>query len=447
MLESSQAGKAVQRAMISAALCASTLFTGAQAFAQTNDPIVFSFVAVGDSRQDPKAPDPTTLLAVNPATGSGAPSTTGTLLPQDAQWLQNTKAWSRILRTVQTQKANLLFLNGDMIMGYGRAIVPTAWQSNPPTQSEVASSDLVQFYTQYAYWRGMVSHLMETGTYVLPVAGNHEVQCNSANQPAGTANCRSGKSAYVENEDAYRANMGDLINDLQTNVRFQNVVGAPARNVTGLSAATAPNSTTDTIATNQAQLSYSFDVATAGGLLHFAVINTDPVGNDSHAPTGWLSADFANAKARGAAKFFVFGHKPAFTYNYLAGTGGTVAAGGLDVDANARNAFWSVITKYKATYFTGHEHIMQIDQHADATNTYPGTPYQVLVGSGGSPFEYKLIGPCPSCVEPTFTKASDRYYAWATVRVHQSGAVSLEAYGFNDSYGPTQLLQSISNLQ
>ena len=47
------------------------------------DPVVFSFATVGDNRQDLKSPDPTVLLAVDPNTGEGGPSLTGTLLPQD----------------------------------------------------------------------------------------------------------------------------------------------------------------------------------------------------------------------------------------------------------------------------------------------------------------------------------------------------------------------------
>jgi hypothetical protein len=33
------------------------------------------------------------------------------------------------------------------------------------------------------------------------------------------------------------------------------------------------------------------------------------------------------------------------------------------------------------------------------------------------------------------------------VQIHQSGAVTLTANGFNDAFGPTQLLYSIPNLQ
>lgn len=439
-----------RRPLVSAMSAGIALFSAMSAQAQTNDPVVFSFATVGDTRQDPSKPDPTTKLAVNPSTGAGAPSTTGSLLPQDAMWLQNSKAWSRILRTVQSEKANMLFVNGDMIMGYGRAAVPSAWTTTPPASpSAVVNSDLVKFYTQYAYWRGMVANSFETGTYVMPVPGNHETQCNSSvSTNTGASACASGKFAYVENENAWRVTMGDLIGDLSTNLRFSGVTGAKAQNVTGLTSSTAPTAATDSrISTDQSDLSYSFDISTSAGILHFAVINTDATGYDSHAPTGWLSTDFANAKARGANKFFVFGHKAAFTYNYAAATGGSVAAGGLDVDATARNAFWQVILQYKATYFSGHEHVPHIQQYADPTNTVTGSAWQVLVGSGGSPFDDAMVG-CPSaCAEPTLTNPTDRTYAWALVQVHASGAVSLNAYGFSDTFGPTQMFQSIPTLQ
>jgi hypothetical protein len=192
-------------------------------------------------------------------------------------------------------------------------------------------------------------------------------------------------------------------------------------------------------------------------LLHFAVINTDPAGADATAPADWLASDFAAAKTRGAAKYFVFGHKAAFTYDYAAVTGGNVnpplsnnpGPGGLDANFNAqnvptyRNTFWSIITQYGATYFSGHEHTVNVAQYPDPTGTYQGSPYQVIVGSGGSPFDDKLVGTCsttnpPGCVEPKLTNPYDRYYAWATVSVHASGRVSLQVSGFNDQFGPVQ---------
>ena len=74
------------------------------------DDVVLSFATVGDSREE-----------------AGA----AYLTPQDKIWLQNTKAWSRIMRSVEEQKSKLLVFNGDMIMGYGlavpiRATVPTS---------------------------------------------------------------------------------------------------------------------------------------------------------------------------------------------------------------------------------------------------------------------------------------------------------------------------------
>jgi hypothetical protein len=413
------------------------------------DQVVFSFATVGDSRQDPNSPDPTTLL----------PNNAGVLLPQDHQFLQNTKAFSRILRSVKSERVNLFIENGDIIMGYGRAAVPSAWSAAAPaTPAAAVGSDLVRFYTQFAYWRGMVADLFETGTYVLPVPGNHESQCSSSVTTNGAYNamtnpsgCTSGKHAYPENEDAYRANVGDMIGDLGAgaNLRFQSVTGKAPLNATGLTAATAPTASAGNgpINSDQSKMSYSFDVSTSAGLLHFAIINTDPTGADSTAPADWLDSDLAAAQSRGAMKYFVFGHKPAFTYNYVPTPGTPVTGAGLDANLPLRNAFWKTIAKFGATYFCGHEHVFNISQNADPTGTYGGTPYQVLVGSGGSPFDDKLAGTCPACAEPALNAPTDRYYAWAVVRVYRSGAVSLKAWGFDDAFGPTKLLVSVPALQ
>jgi len=463
------------------------------AAAQADDPVIFSFATVGDSRTDPGKPDATTLLAnPSPTTEGGAPSLTGTILPQDNEWVQNTLAFGQILSGIQSQNPNLLFFNGDMIFGYGRPTLPTAWANGKPnswTTAQTVSPDTIFEYVQYAYWRGMVANLFLTGTYVMPVPGNHETQCSYSAEPYSSSspnpNCNTaaqgnltGKTAYADNENMFRFNMGDLVQDLVTNLRFSNVSGFYAQNVTGLTQATAPAASTNNgpITGNQAELTYSFDIqAQPGLLLHFAVINTDPSGADSTAPTDWLAADFAAAHARGAAHFFVFGHKPAFTYNYAAATGGNInppttnspGPGGLDANYVTvgtcpactytepyRNAFWELITQYGATYFSGHEHTVNVAQYADPTGTYVGTPYEVVVGSGGSPFDDKLVGTCsaahpPGCTEPTLTNPFDRYYAWATVSVHQSGNVSMTVHGFSDTFGPTQdlTLYDVASLQ
>jgi hypothetical protein len=359
-----------------------------------HDSTVLSFATVGDSRQDPTSPDATTL----PLSG------------QDAYWLQNSKAWSRIMSSVQKQHAKLLVFNGDMIMGYGNTVLPTSSQNT--SIAGILGSDLVRTYREYAFWRGMIAPLMEAGTYVVPVPGNHEVQYKAG-----------GKKANADNENAWRANMGDLI--LDTN-RFNALFGeTPANAVTGDTRVAGDNITTD-----QSKLTYSFDFHGS----HFAIVNTDPTNNDAHAPALWLAQDLAAAKARGNTHFFVFGHKPAFTYYY--GKAPTsplpTAASGLDNDTTARNAFWAVIEQYGATYFCGHEHIYNFSQPTAATG---GSAWQILVGSGGSPFEAK----------PTDTtiNVTDRYYAWAKVDVRKSGKVKITGYGFNDQFGSTHTLQSI----
>ncbi len=365
------------------------------------DPVVLTFSTVGDSRQDPVSFDPTT----------------GPLTGQDKLWLQNTKAWSRILRTVQSQKSNLLFSNGDMIHAYGLSGFgytsslsgsSIAGPAAPATVSDIVNSDLVKSYQQYAFWRGMVAPVMETGTYIVPVPGNHEVQCKAC-----------GKIAKVENENAWRANMGDLIIDT---ARFKSIVGTDATHVNVQN-----NAAFDGLSTDQSQLSYSFDV----GNSHFTVVNTDPVGKDNVAPAAWLASDMGSASARGAKHFFVFGHKPAYTYYFGTNTPApNPGVAGLDKVPASRDAFWNVVEQYGATYFCGHEHEFNMAQPK-------GGAWQVLVGSGGSPFDAKFG-------ETTLNPATDRTYAWVTVKVRTSGKVEMAAYGFSDSYGATQVLKQVT---
>ncbi len=370
------------------------------------DPVILSFSTVGDSRQDsdPASVDPTNL----PLSG------------QDAIWLQNTKAWSRIIDSINEQESHLLFFNGDMIMGYGYA-GPTKTNS----VSDVVNSDLMKFYRQYGFWRGTVAGLMEKGTYVVPVAGNHEVQWKKTPVSGGTA-----KLAHQVNEDAWRANMADLILD---DTRFQSLFGElPTNKSVGDNRAPGDGKAGPLLDTDQSKLTYSFDFHGS----HFVVINTDPVGNDTHAPVNWLRSDLLAAQARGVQHTFVFGHKPAFTYFY----GSVIPTppalplpskpAGLDADMPARDAFWDVIEQFGTTYFCGHEHIFNMMQPR-------GKAWQVLVGSGGSPFE---AGPDDATTHPK----TDRTYAWATVSIYKSGKVKVRAYGFDDHFGPTRLLQSVT---
>ena len=335
------------------------------------DPVVLSFATVGDSR-------------VDAATAQTR---------QDLLFLQNTKALARIFREVAAAKPTALFFNGDMIMGY--------------------TNDVAIINRQYAYWRGMAAQLMESGTYVFPVSGNHEMQFKGKD-----ADGKSTKIARTENEQTWRDNMGDLIVDV---ARFKAVTGKDA---SAFDAANAPAvGGPDQIRTEQSQLSYSFDV----GSSHFAVINTDPVGNDGHGPAHWLDEDFARAKARGATHFFAFGHKPAYTYFYKP----SIEVDGMDIYPDNAAAFWSVIERYHGAYFCGHQHIFNAQQPALAKG---GSAWQVMVGSGGSPFSAK----------PGDTRnPQDRMVAWALVRVHASGKVQVDVYGFDEHGGKTAHLKSL----
>ncbi len=123
----------------------------------TTDPVVLTFSTVGDSRQDPQNIDPSVKQNAQVGVGNcsvpfNVSSNTTGLVPnpglsgQDCKWLQNSAAWSRIMRTIQSQKANLLFFNGDMIMGYGKAGVPVTRNSTGVSEAAITSpaiSDII----------------------------------------------------------------------------------------------------------------------------------------------------------------------------------------------------------------------------------------------------------------------------------------------------------------
>jgi hypothetical protein len=91
--------------------------------AQSNDPIVLSLSTVGDSRQDPTNPDPTTL----PLSG------------QDQIWLQNTKAWSRIgdaLKSLASKLSDNPRLAGGMDLMVGMSLLQVAIDGLSPVSSD-----------------------------------------------------------------------------------------------------------------------------------------------------------------------------------------------------------------------------------------------------------------------------------------------------------------------
>lgn len=339
--------------------------------AAADDPLLFTFATVGDCRHDPEAAG---------------------ITAQDRIWLQNTRVLARILREIETQKPHALFFNGDMIHGYS-------------TNRQVLDR-------QYAFWRGMVAGLAEHGVCVIPVPGNHEVQLKTK-----LSNGEVVKAAHEPCEIAWRENMGDLI--LDTNRWLAAHHAAP----TAWSVEHTPRIGQDGVQTDQRRLSYSFDFVG----LHFAVINTDAVGADSHAPVTWLADDLAAAQQRGVKRQFVFGHKMAFTYHY----NDKVKPKGIDVFPENQREFWALMEKFHATYFCGHAHIYHSVRPKAQSS---GHAWQVIVGAGGSPFEAK---PGESL------NPNDRQYSWALVEVHRSGRVAMEVYGFDEHLGPTHALERI----
>jgi hypothetical protein len=332
------------------------------------DKLLFSFSTVGDSRVD---------------------TTVSNLPEQDYKWLVNSKVMTRMMDEITGQNAKMLFYNGDMIMGY------------------TPNSDVNVLNRQYAFWRGIVATLFEHGTYVFPVPGNHEVQDKYNDEKGKTV-----KIATQANENTWRDNMGDIIIDEK---RFQTLLG---EKVSAWDPKNAPQIGSDHISTDQSKLSYSFDFNGS----HFVIINTDPKGYDTHAPVEWLAQDLADAKKRGMKHSFVFGHKLAYTYYFDKST----PISGLDADMVGADAFWKVIQDNNATYFSGHEHIFNASQPKN------GKAYQIVAGSGGSPFEAQ---------KPTGNPI-DRDFAWVTVKVYESGKVHLDAYGFDEYFGPTQNFMS-----
>ena len=337
------------------------------------DPVVFRFSSFGDSR-----------TALNVAD----------ITPQDKKWLINSPVLTRIDREIAQYHPNAMVYVGDMVMGY--------------------TKDKTQLEREYGYWRGLTSNLLESGTYVFPAPGNHETQI-----PTKTAEGKTVKLAQADLEQAYRENMADLVIDQD---RWQRI--NPHLTLSAFDPKNTPTAELDGAKSDQSLLTYSFDIEH----VHFSIVNTDSVGADSTVSASWLRRDFEAAKARGVKAFVVFGHKMAFEY---VPEGSNKRDGdGLEMYPDQRDAFWSVIEEYGATYFCGHQHIFHASQ---PWKSQGGESWQVIVGSGGAPLN----------VKPGESKnPKDRMYAWANVTVYASGTLGVKVWGFDAPTARTQLLET-----
>ena len=171
------------------------------------------------------------------------------------------------------------------------------------------------------------------------------------------------------------------------------------------------------------------------------MVNTDPVGFDESVPVQWLAADLAAAKTRGATKFLIFGHKPAFTYFGDAVADQLVSSGksktpktknkedGFATRPLMREKFWDVIETYNATYFCGHQHVYHASQPRHSTG---GKAWQIMIGTAGSPLSF---GGGKS------KNRNDAMYAWAEVSVRENGSVGVLVRGFDGVADKTLIIE------
>ena len=120
----------------------------------------------------------------------------------------------------------------------------------------------------------------------------------------------------------------------------------------------------------------------------------------------------------------------AFAYNPQGSS--KTSSDGLDARPALRDAFWDLVEAYGATYFCGHQHVYHAEQPRLAQG---GKAWQVIVGSGGSPFSVKA--------DQVADAARDRVYAWAEVEVLRSGQVRVIVRGFDENMGPTKVLDQM----
>jgi len=258
-----------------------------------------------------------------------------------------------------------LFFTGDLVIGY--------------------STDTVRLAQELRGWIALykASPLYGKSTVLVAIPGNHETQ-----------NAAAGKLSFVAAERTFVREMADYI------------IGNNGPVATGL----VPG--TDSLITNQSQLTYSFDHKGS----HFVMLDTDPVGRDSRVPNYWINQDITAARTNGAKHIFVFGHKPAYP-SVLTPTDGLVAY------PYQRNIFWNILESNQCeAMFAAHNHLWE-KQQPDA-----GKTWQIIAGNGGSSLESGTPNP---------------YFGYTLVNVYTNGNVTVSSYGrdlnsTNYSYAATQ---------
>ncbi|MFI5201390.1 MAG: metallophosphoesterase family protein [Candidatus Kapaibacterium sp.] len=254
-----------------------------------------------------------------------------------------------------TPMPKYVFFMGDEIFGY---------QSDPNKLASMLTA-----------WRDHceASPAMKAGITLVPILGNHESQ----------AITESGKKrAYPGAEEAWLKVMSPKY-----------IYGENGPHTGG----------PDSLETDQSKLSYSFNYRDT----HFAILNTDPVGQDAHVPAHWVAEDLAKARKDGAKHIFALGHKPAFGFD-----------GAMGLAGGNRSDFWAAMEANHAdAMLASHFHVYSRFQ------PHPGKTWMIVSGDGGSPLEDNL-------------RPDQQFFGFTVVSILKSGRVIEKTYGRNIPPGP-----------
>ncbi len=274
----------------------------------------------------------------------------------------NVGALNRLFSEVVAMSPHPTFLlmTGDIVMGY--------------------RADTNYLAKQLQGWKALYNAhpISKSAIKVVVIPGNHETQDKAA-----------GKKSTQALERTFLREMKNFINGSNGPVATGKVPG------------------TDSLTTDQSQLTYSFNYKND----HFLILNTDPTGRDSRLPFRWLRNDLS--KATNARHIFAFGHKPAYSSKFK-------PLDGLEAFVAQRDSFWTVLENAHAeAMFAAHEHIW------DTIQGHKGKTWQVIAGNGGSAVESTLN----PVVNKKWNEPPYNYHGFTLVSVYTNGKIVCQSMG------------------
>ena len=244
--------------------------------------------------------------------------------PSTANVYQLNRAFSEI--AAMKPVPNFLFFTGDMIVGYEK--------------------DTLRLASELRNWKELFqkSPLAKTGIKLVVMPGNHESDLKINGKKTPAAICE--RIFVRELKDYIPSSNGPHTTPLKPE--------------------------TDSLITDQSQLTYSFDFKGD----HFIVVNTDPVGIDSRVAWHWIKHDLEKAQQKKAQHIFAFGHKPAYTSHFKKGPEG------IDAYPANRDSFWTNMERFHAeAFFSAHNHLW------DSIQPHKNNTWQIIAGNAGSKLE------------------------------------------------------------